>query len=154
MTEATSLLPAMTAGVTRAGAPLEGRPWNILGQTYTLKQVSAASMAWDARFPPGTFVPPHSHPTQDEFVRVFEGTLSLWLDGQESSAGPGDLVRLPRGAPHGLFNRSDSPVTCLFWVAPTRGLLDLFRAIDGVPDPAEVVRLAALHEVHFLPPPA
>jgi hypothetical protein len=33
-------------------------------------------------------------------------------------------------------------------------LFDLFKAIHNVPDPAEVVRLAALHEVDFLPPPA
>jgi hypothetical protein len=32
-------------------------------------------------------------------------------------------------------------------------LPDLFRAIHDVPDPAEVVRLSALHEVDFLPPP-
>ena len=43
-------------------------------------------------------------------------------------------------------------VTCLFWVAPTRRLWDLFVAIDGVADPAEVARLASLHEVDFLPP--
>jgi hypothetical protein len=32
-------------------------------------------------------------------------------------------------------------------------LWDLFKAIDNVPNPAEVVRLAGLHEVNFLPPP-
>jgi hypothetical protein len=29
----------------------------------------------------------------------------------------------------------------------------LFLAINNVPDPGEVVRLAGLHEVNFLPPP-
>jgi hypothetical protein len=33
-------------------------------------------------------------------------------------------------------------------------LWDLFQAINNVPDPAEVVRLAGQHEVNFLPPPA
>jgi hypothetical protein len=42
----------------------------------------------------------------------------------------------------------------LFWVSPTANLWDLFVALDNVPDPAEVVRLAALHQVDFLPPPA
>jgi hypothetical protein len=38
-------------------------------------------------------------------------------------------------------------------VSPTGKLFDLFKKIDGVPDPAEVTRLAALHDVNFLPPP-
>ena len=75
------------------------------------------------------------------------------LDGQQSNASAGDLIRLPRGIPHGLFNHSQANITCLFWVSPTRKLWDLFQAIHNVPDPGEVVRLAALHEVNFLPPP-
>ena len=82
-----------------------------------------------------------------------DGTLDLDAVGTTRRAGPGDLLVLPRGQPHGLFNRGQDEVRCLFWVAPTRALWDLFVAIDGVPDPAEIVRLASLHEVEFLPPP-
>ncbi|MDB5567475.1 MAG: cupin protein [Tardiphaga sp.] len=60
---------------------------------------------------------------------------------------------MPQGIPHGIFNKSGRTVKCLFWVSPTRKLFELFNAIHNVPDPAEVVRLAALHEVDFLPPP-
>jgi quercetin dioxygenase-like cupin family protein len=147
-------LPAMTAGVTQAGTGVDGLVWHILGQTYVPLQVSESSMSWHATFPPGTFVPPHVHPTQEEFIYMFEGRLDLLLDGAPSAAGPGDLIRLPRGIPHGLFNKSQANVVCLFWVAPTRRLWDLFQAINNVADPAEAMRLAALHEVNFLPPPA
>jgi quercetin dioxygenase-like cupin family protein len=99
-------------------------------------------------------VPPHIHPTQDEFIYVFEGRFDLVLDGQQANASAGDLIHLPRGIPHGLFNHSQANITCLFWVSPTRKLWDLFQAIHNVPDPGEVVRLAALHEVNFLPPPS
>ncbi len=145
---------SMTAGVTKAGESVGDVVWNILGQTYKPLQVSEASFAFDTLFPPGTFVPPHVHPTQDEFIRVLEGTFDLWLDGAESTAGAGDLIRLPRGGAHGIFNKSSAPVRALFWVAPALTLYDLFTQIDRVTDPAEVVRLAALHDVHFLPPPA
>ena len=74
--------------------------------------------------------------------------------GAPVKAGPGDLVRMPQDVPHGIFNRSGKDATCLFWVSPTANLWDLFVAIDNVPDPAEVVRLAALHQVDFLPPPS
>ena len=145
----------MTAGVTKAGTGMDGIVWNILGQTYVPKQVSESSMSWHATFPPGTFVPPHIHPTQDEFVYMFEGRLDLLLDGREVSAGPGDLIRMPMGIPHGIFNKQDQTVKCLFWVSPTRRLYDLFWAIHSMKDqnPAEVVALSAKHEVDFLPPP-
>ena len=143
----------LTAGITKANTGVDGIVWNILGQIYVPKSISENSFAWHATFPPGTFVPPHIHPTQDEFIYVFEGKFDLVLDGQSANASAGDLIRLPRGIPHGLFNHSQANITCLFWVSPTRKLWDLFQAIDNVPDPAEVVRLAGQHEVNFLPPP-
>src|ERR1700678_1420932 len=85
----------MAAGVTRANEGLGGTVWNVLGQTYTLKEESEASMGWHALLPPGSFVPPHIHPTQDEFIYMIEGTLDLELEGVKSSAAPGDLIRLP-----------------------------------------------------------
>lgn len=152
MSELSSL--AETSGVTMTGSGIQGLSWSILGQTYVPKSLSATSMSWHATFPPGTFVPPHVHPTQDEYVYMLEGQLDAMLDGKEVQANAGDMLRLPLGIPHGLFNNGTRTVKCLFWVSPTRRLFDLFNAIHNVPDPAEVVRLAALHEVDFLPPPA
>ena len=76
-------LPApMTAGVTQQGSSVDGMVWHILGQTYTPLQVTESSFSWHALLPPGTFVPPHIHPTQDEFIYVFEGRFDLVLDGK------------------------------------------------------------------------
>jgi quercetin dioxygenase-like cupin family protein len=144
----------MPAGITPASEGFDDVVWSILGQTYTLKQQSADSLAWHAVFPDGTFVPPHIHPTQDEFVYVLSGRYDLWLDGKDFVAKAGDLVRMPRGIPHGIFNKSGETATSLFWVTPTRSLKTLFDRIHQVPDPAEVVRIAAEHDVNFLPPPA
>ncbi|QDL91483.1 cupin domain-containing protein [Paroceanicella profunda] len=144
----------MPAGITGPDEAFDQTVWNILGQTYTLKQVSEDSMSWHAHFPDGTFVPPHIHFTQEEFVYVLTGTLTFWLDGTEFQAGPGSLARLPRNVPHGIFNRSGADVTCLFWVTPTRGLLDAFKLMHNQSEPAEVVRIASQYELEFLPPPA
>jgi quercetin dioxygenase-like cupin family protein len=144
----------LPAGVTKASEGFNGVVWNILGQTYTLKQESDASMGWHALLPPGSFVPPHIHPTQDEFIYMIEGKLDLQLGEQKSSAGPGDLIRLPMNEPHGLFNNGTVPVRCLFWVAPARQLRALFDKLHNLTDPAEVVRISAQHEVNFLPPKA
>jgi quercetin dioxygenase-like cupin family protein len=144
---------AVELGITRSGESLNNVVWNILGQTYKPVQLSEASFAFDTLFPPGTFVPPHFHPDQDEFIRVLEGDFELWLDGEEQKATAGDLIRLPMGCKHGIFNRSPANTRALFWVAPSRQLYNLFVRIDRVADPAEVVRIAAEHNIHFLPPP-
>ncbi|MGV6875973.1 cupin domain-containing protein [Pseudochelatococcus sp. B33] len=143
----------ISAGITGSSEALNGVVWSILGQTYTLKQISEHSMAWHAEFPPGTFVPPHVHPTQDEFVYVLGGQYTIWLDGRELVANPGDLVRMSEGVPHAIFNKGDVTATSLFWVSPTRSLKELFKHIHQVPDPQEVVRIAAKYEVDFLPLP-
>jgi pimeloyl-ACP methyl ester carboxylesterase/quercetin dioxygenase-like cupin family protein len=144
----------LTAGVTRSDEGLDGVAWNILGQTYTPKEESEASFGWHALMPPRTFVPPHIHPTQDEFIYMIGGRLDLELGDQKSHAGPGDLIRLPKGQPHGIYNNGSSDVRCLFWVAPARNLRALFEKLHNLSDPAEVVRLSAAHEVNFLPPKA
>ena len=108
---------------------------------------SESCFAFDTLFPPGTFVPPHIHTNQDEFIRVLEGQFDLFLDGQAATAKAGDLIRLPMGIAHGIFNKTEAPVRALFWVSPARGLYTLCTRIHNVPDPAEVVRLAAEHEV-------
>jgi quercetin dioxygenase-like cupin family protein len=150
-------MTAMTPGITRANEGMDGIRWNILGQIYIPKQHSENSFSWHATFPAGTFVPPHIHPKQDEFIYMLHGKLDFVLDGDEAAAEPGDLVRLPMGRPHGIFNKTDQEVKCLFWVSPSRQLYDLFWAIHDMgpdADPADLVAVSAKHEVDFLPPPA
>ena len=66
-----------TAGITRANDGLDGIKWNILGQIYVPKHVTEHSFSWHATFPAETFVPPHIHPTQDEYILMLEGTWKL-----------------------------------------------------------------------------
>ena len=100
--------------------------------------------------------PPHIHPKQDEFLYILDGRFDLILDGDDTYAEPGDLVRLPMGIPHGIFNKTDTTIKCLFWVSPSRNLFDLFWALHNLgpeANPAEVVATSAKFEVDFLPPP-
>ncbi len=142
----------LMAGVTPAGQGIGGTVWNVLGHTYWLKANSEACFAFETLDPPGTFVPPHVHPTQDEFIWVMAGTFDLYLDGSWTKAGPGDLVRMPRGLPHAYYNRGDVPARALFWVTPARRLKELFDGLHDMNEPAEVVRRSAMCEVDFLPP--
>jgi quercetin dioxygenase-like cupin family protein len=146
-------MTALSPGVTPAGEGIDGVVWNILGQTYKPVAHSDACFAFDTLFPDGTFVPPHIHAAQDEFIRVVEGRFDLVLDGQALQAKAGDLIRLPMGIMHGIFNKSGAPVRALFWVSPAHGLYSLFTRIHNVADPGEVVRIASEFDVTFLPPP-
>ena len=141
-------------GITPGGTGVAGKTWNILGQVYFPKAVCESTFAFETNSEPGQFVPVHVHPTQDEFILVQEGVLDLKLDGVWLQATAGDLVRLPRGVPHGYFNKSDKPARALFWVSPSRMLEELFNNLHNVADPAEVVAISARHEVNFLPPEA
>jgi quercetin dioxygenase-like cupin family protein len=148
-----------TAGVTQSDAGINGVAWNVVGHTYTPKLHSDNAFTWHADIPADTFVPPHIHPTQDEWIYVLEGNLEVEFGHDQGpptthKAGAGDTVRMPMGIAHGIFNRSGAGATCVFGVAPARKLYDLFVALDGVTDPEELTRLSALHEVDFLPPPA
>src|ERR1700747_457907 len=148
------VMAALEKGITANGEGYRGKAWNILGQIYFPKAVTDSTFAFETNSDPGQFVPVHIHPTQDEFILVQEGVLDLKLDGQWHKATAGDLVRLPRGIPHGYFNKSDKPARALFWVSPSRMLETLFNNIHNVADPNEVVAISGRHEVNFLPPEA
>lgn len=141
-----------TADITRANTGLDGTAWNILGQVYVPKQTSDDSFAWHATFPAETFVPPHMHPKQDEYILVLDGRIDLLLNGEKDCASKGDIVRLPRGIPHAFFNNSGDPVTALFWAAPAGKLLGLYRRIHNMSNPAEIVQVAREYDVIFSPP--
>jgi quercetin dioxygenase-like cupin family protein len=145
---------ALNPGITRHGEGFAGIEWNILGQRYFPKAVCASAFAFETNSAPGQFVPVHVHPTQDEFILVQEGELALKLDGTWQTARAGDLVRMPRGVPHGYFNKSDRPARALFWVSPAGRLKELFETLHDMTDVDAVLKASAAHDVDFLPPEA
>ena len=108
-----------------------------------------SSFAFEIIVEPGQSVPTHWHPDQDAFILIQFGCLSIVLDGHETEAGPGDLVRLSRGLPHSYENRCPGTVKALFLVSPALRLADLFAAIDGLSDPQEIRRICYAFGVEF-----
>jgi mannose-6-phosphate isomerase-like protein (cupin superfamily) len=146
------VLGPLPKGITLAKEGMRKKVWNVLGHTYWMKAASDSSFAFETYDPPGTGVPPHVHPLQDEHIYVLEGVFTLYLDGEWTTAGPGDTVLMPRNQPHAYYNRSEAPTRGLFWVSPAGKLVALFDQLHNLTDPAEVVRLSAEHDVDFLPP--
>src|SRR5581483_9981003 len=94
-TERSTMTASAAPDVITADTSIDGIEWSILGQTYRPKQLTDRSFAWHATLPPETFVPPHIHPTQDEYVYMLEGRMDALIDGKEFAATAGDLIRLP-----------------------------------------------------------
>ena len=129
--------------------PIGGMVWNVMGQIYIPKKLDETRFWWEAIIPEETFIPPHSHSTQDEFLYLTEGELELVLDGKGGRAIPGKIIPFPRYSNHALFNNSGKTAKGVFWAEPTNKLFDLFKAIHNVANPHEVVRIADTHEIHF-----
>ena len=137
-------------GITAAGSGQDEVAWNVLGHRYFLKAHGAGCFCFETFDPPGTFVPLHIHPKQDEFIYMLEGTFDLQLGEAKVQAQPGDLVRMPMGIPHAYYNNTAAPTRALFWVSPAGRLKELFDALHDLTDIDEAIRLSALHEVDFV----
>lgn len=144
----------LTAGITRAGEGEDGFTWQRQGRTskVLLKAFCTTTFCFETSTPPGNAVSLHVHFAQDEFIYVVGGQVEVQLAEMHLQANTGDLVRVPRGVPHSYANLADVPARLLFWVSPAGGLKELFDGLQDVGEFAEVVRLAAEHDVIFLPP--
>ena len=138
----------------RDAKPLDGIVWNVMGQIYMPKKLDAGRFYWEAIMPEESFIPPHAHSTQTEFLYIAEGELDMLLDGEERHGRAGDIIEFPRYSNHGLFNNCGQTVKGIFWAEPTGQLFELFKAIHNVADPHEVVRISDRHDIHFQLPGA
>jgi mannose-6-phosphate isomerase-like protein (cupin superfamily) len=88
------------------------------------------------RVAPGYAPPRHTHVAQDEVFYILDGDFQVVCGDDSWPAGPGSLVFLPRGVPHG-FTVGDSPGRALLFNAPA-GFADLIADL-GQPAPSLVL---------------
>jgi quercetin dioxygenase-like cupin family protein len=103
----------------------------------------------------GSAPPPHFHPQQDERFEVVEGTMQVRLDGADRELNAGDVLEIPRGVVHQMWNEGDETAILNWRTEPAGRTLDWFREVaavmrgEGRPNPedllsdyADVYRLA------------
>jgi mannose-6-phosphate isomerase-like protein (cupin superfamily) len=78
--------------------------------------------------PRGLGAPLHRHENEDEYSYVLEGRLGAQLGDEVVEAGPGELVRKPRGQVHTFWNAGDEPLRFLELISPG-GFERYFREI-------------------------
>jgi mannose-6-phosphate isomerase-like protein (cupin superfamily) len=62
--------------------------------------------------------PLHRHTSEDEYSYVLEGRLGAQLGDDVVEAGPGELVRKPRGQEHAFWNAGNEPLRFLELISP------------------------------------
>lgn len=145
-------------------APGGGETLSGLGVTMTYKTVGAQSggqfLALEYVAPPKfSGPPPHWHKITTEIFYVLDGMLTLIVDGEATTVGPGGYAFVPPGVVHTFANQSDAP-SSYFLLASPAGLekyfVELHEMIKGEPswppkDMGKVVALMAKYDT-FAPP--
>ncbi len=60
----------------------------------------------------------HSHPEQDKFYFVLEGSAAFIVGDQQFTAAEGDVIWTPQGVAHGVSNQSAKRLVLLMGMAP------------------------------------
>jgi mannose-6-phosphate isomerase-like protein (cupin superfamily) len=69
--------------------------------------------------PPRTLAAPtHVHENEDEYSFVLAGRMGAQIGDDVVEAGPGELVRKPRGIPHAFWNPGDEETRLLELISP------------------------------------
>jgi quercetin dioxygenase-like cupin family protein len=97
---------------TSSPAPIEGAETEPVTPSDPVGPPPGGTRVRVVDMPPGARSPMHRTESVDYGI-VLAGTLTLVLDGQETTIGPGDLV-VQRGTDHAWENRTDAPVRMLF----------------------------------------
>ena len=94
----------------------------FFGDTYTIKltsQLTNGSLGMvEASVPPGGGPIPHTHDNEDEIFCLLSGELEFLSGDRTFTAGPGDVVFIPRKLPHRFRNVGLRPASMLFLYTP------------------------------------
>ncbi|NVK43525.1 MAG: cupin domain-containing protein [Oceanospirillaceae bacterium] len=140
----------------------EGKSYKVGRMTMTFK--TTACEDWDAYTICDNIVPPesgagyHRHPTYDETFIICEGHFDFRLDDKLLKLGPGDVVFVPRGTPHGFVSTGPEEGRQILISSPG-GIFDALvaeaTALDtgspSRPAAADAKAIATKYGVEFLP---
>jgi quercetin dioxygenase-like cupin family protein len=99
------VVPAGEGEEITPGGPVVKAPSELSHGGFTVVE---NRLAPDANGPPL-----HLHRSHDESFFVVEGPVTVITSGGEHEVGAGGYVFFPRGTPHALLNRGDTPVRYL-----------------------------------------
>ncbi len=112
----------------------------VFGDTYTMKltaELTNGSLGlMEASVPPGGGPIAHSHANEDEIFYLLDGELEFLTGDRIFTAAPGDVVFVPRSAPHRFRNKGIRPAKMLFMYTPG-GAEGVFIEGGDEPEPGQ-----------------
>jgi Cupin domain len=82
--------------------------------------------------PGGTPPPKHFHPRQSERFEILEGTLRARLERAEHELRHGDVLEVPAGAVHQMWNEGETPVRATWRTEPAGRTAEWFGELDAL----------------------
>ena len=76
--------------------------------------------------------PVHFHPLQDERFEIAEGELNVKLEGETHVLRAGDVLDVPRGAKHSMWNSGGTVTRASWQVWPALRTEDFFAAVQAM----------------------
>jgi quercetin dioxygenase-like cupin family protein len=102
-------------------------------ESVTVREDTPGALEVEGRWGPGGTPPPkHFHPSQDERFEVTAGELHAWVDGEERVLRAGDVLEIPRGTVHQMWNPGPAEARAIWRTTPAMRTASWFRAIDAV----------------------
>jgi mannose-6-phosphate isomerase-like protein (cupin superfamily) len=106
-----------------------------LGTGTTLRVVAHTDelLQLQATYAGGGAAPPaHLHPAQDERFEVLEGAMSTRVNQRDGQLGGGDVLEIPRGTAHQMWNAGNEPAVVDWRTMPAGRTLEWFRALAAL----------------------
>ena len=63
-------------------------------------------------------IPMHIHPKENHFVYIYKGRAKGTVGSVTTEVGPGQLIEIPAGVPHGFERIGDTPVEVILFSTP------------------------------------
>jgi quercetin dioxygenase-like cupin family protein len=120
-----------------------------LGNRYLLRgdETGGRFALLEHTIPPRALAAPmHTHEHEDEYSLVLEGRVGVQIGDAVVEAGPGELIRKPRGIPHAFWNAGDEEARLLELISPA-GFEAYFAEMAPILNAAGPPDVVALREV-------
>lgn len=117
-----------------------------LGADQTLRVVASTPerLELESTWGPGPGKPPprHYHPQQDERFEVQEGELTVEVGREPARVlKPGEVLEVPRGTSHRMWNAASSPARATWRVTPAMRTEEMFRFIAEGMSPLRIASM-------------
>jgi mannose-6-phosphate isomerase-like protein (cupin superfamily) len=116
--------------------PMTGQSIRVI---QTGAETGGALLDLESTWAPGGPPPPeHYHPRQSERFTIIDGRLRVRLEGREREVVTGDVLEIPAGVRHAMWNAADRPALARWETRPALDTGRLLGALFGFAERGEV----------------